>query len=638
MVLTHRVELSASHHELARRAQTAWLTDWEHRIAPALAAALDTVEERVGSLWLDRVVVDLGELAPDELEEIPARILAAVPRAITQVLEAEAKGRDELFEDQAGESDIERALAGAIADPSTAHAAGAALDFLLRGHRPWWAPDVHDAVLGDAIERWCTTAAPQHDALVRQLLDDPHATRRLSEQLGPGADQAMRRRMQQATVDARAREPSERRPEPDEIAIPAGASSPTRPDEEPAPRPDASADGASSRVLPDAPAHPGMPWEPSEPTPAGSTAATVRQSSSPISHDGTAQAKRFVRRQQPDPAQMHEPGPPIALEYRSTQATRGGAHAQAVEVNATEVHGPVGTPRPDRRAPDGHRPMSGPGKSSNPHARWITPQPADGAEQNHHAEETQSGALEPVERASRSETTSDRDDSGSARPTPAAGIETPLPSGSRPGSGARSSETSQRTRYRARPSARHDQNAPSFHASKPRMMLPHGERIPVQNAGLVLVWPLLPRQFRELGWRHQGEWAVDGQRRAMHWLHHLATGASNPPEHELVIAKLLCGVPLPDSVALGGTLSDAARDAARKMIVDVVHHWSALGATSPDGLRRGFLQRSGLLTYLGPDWRLQIERQAYDILLERLPWGYGTVRFRWTPYTLGVEW
>jgi hypothetical protein len=33
-----------------------------------------------------------------------------------------------------------------------------------------------------------------------------------------------------------------------------------------------------------------------------------------------------------------------------------------------------------------------------------------------------------------------------------------------------------------------------------------------------------------------------------------------------------------------------------------------------------------------------VEKKAYDILLDRLPWGIGMIKLSWAPYVLNVEW
>ena len=75
------------------------------------------------------------------------------------------------------------------------------------------------------------------------------------------------------------------------------------------------------------------------------------------------------------------------------------------------------------------------------------------------------------------------------------------------------------------------------------------------------------------------------------------------------------------------------------MLAAVIGHWSKLGKSSPDALRSGFLARSGKLSFApGEDWKLQVEQNALDILLNYLPWGIGVVRLPWLPGMLMVEW
>lgn len=165
------------------------------------------------------------------------------------------------------------------------------------------------------------------------------------------------------------------------------------------------------------------------------------------------------------------------------------------------------------------------------------------------------------------------------------------------------------------------------------------EAIPALHSGLVLIWPFLSRLFHRQGYRDGEGWCDEGSSiRAAHFIFYVVAGGSLAPEPEMLLPKLLCGIPLDQSVPLRMKLSDEERRAGHQLLADVVTHWTALGSTSPEGLRRAFLQRPGLLESRGQDWLLRIERQTHDLLLERLPWGVSTVRFPWTPYTLQVEW
>jgi hypothetical protein len=63
-----------------------------------------------------------------------------------------------------------------------------------------------------------------------------------------------------------------------------------------------------------------------------------------------------------------------------------------------------------------------------------------------------------------------------------------------------------------------------------------------------------------------------------------------------------------------------------------------LKTTSVASLRSTFLQRQGVLKSAESGWVLLVERKAYDILLEQLPWGVGMIRLSWMHAPLRVEW
>ncbi len=77
------------------------------------------------------------------------------------------------------------------------------------------------------------------------------------------------------------------------------------------------------------------------------------------------------------------------------------------------------------------------------------------------------------------------------------------------------------------------------------------------------------------------------------------------------------------------TPDKAELEAADDMLFAAIEHWEVLSSTSPDGLREGFLQRSGKLEMVSGARRLQIEHNTLDILLDRLPWNIGIVKLPW---------
>ncbi len=159
----------------------------------------------------------------------------------------------------------------------------------------------------------------------------------------------------------------------------------------------------------------------------------------------------------------------------------------------------------------------------------------------------------------------------------------------------------------------------------------------VDDAGLVLLHPFLPRFFTALG-VSAGDKLVQPER-ALCLLHFLATGENKTPEYELVLAKLLCNVPLLEPVATGLDLTSSEKAEAVALLEAVIAHWQVLRNTSPDGLRSTFLLRAGKLSLREDgDWLLQVESKSFDILMDQLPWGISVIKLPWMGKMLWVEW
>lgn len=166
-----------------------------------------------------------------------------------------------------------------------------------------------------------------------------------------------------------------------------------------------------------------------------------------------------------------------------------------------------------------------------------------------------------------------------------------------------------------------------------------GDTLYLHNAGLVLAGPYLPRLLGRLD-------LLDGQRfrddeaaeRAVHLLQWLASGRRRAAEHELVLNKLLCGLPASHPVPAEVVLSDEETAAVDGLLQALIAHWKVLGRTSVAGLRETFLMRDGALSHVDEGWKLVVAPRAFDMLLDQLPWGYKTLRFPWMPEVLRVEW
>jgi hypothetical protein len=175
------------------------------------------------------------------------------------------------------------------------------------------------------------------------------------------------------------------------------------------------------------------------------------------------------------------------------------------------------------------------------------------------------------------------------------------------------------------------------------------EGLYVRGAGIVLLHPFLPRFFAALALLDDRQQFVslDAQVRAVHVLHHLATGGENPPEPETLLYKFLCGMPLTRVVPRQLSLSALEREEADNLLSAVIRHWSRLGNTTPAGLRETFLQREGKLIQAYGEGaasparrsaRLIVEQRGVDVLLDSVPWGLSLVQLPWQAARLTVDW
>jgi len=171
---------------------------------------------------------------------------------------------------------------------------------------------------------------------------------------------------------------------------------------------------------------------------------------------------------------------------------------------------------------------------------------------------------------------------------------------------------------------------------------PDNEAIYIVNAGLVLLANYAPRLFGMLGLVRDDAFVDEAARhRAVHCLVYLSDGRLDSEEHEWVLNKLLCGVPIDDVVPPADAMDDAL-PVLDSLLGAVIAHWKALGHTTPDGLRKTFLRRLGNLVeheaHEGGHWRLKMQPGPFDVLLDQLPWGYGTIRLPWMKGAIHVDW
>ncbi|GAA4276753.1 contractile injection system tape measure protein [Aquimarina mytili] len=163
--------------------------------------------------------------------------------------------------------------------------------------------------------------------------------------------------------------------------------------------------------------------------------------------------------------------------------------------------------------------------------------------------------------------------------------------------------------------------------------------ITIENAGLVLLWPFLPRFFKNLKLLEDKDFIDESSmHKAVCALQYLC----NPHESELFegqlpLAKLLCGVPLEEPVPII-LLTDEEKEIAHGLLQAVMQqgpHWKNLSVL---GFRTSYLCRQASLRSRDDHWLLQVQKETYDITLQKLLWSIQAVKLPWMERALMVEW
>lgn len=178
---------------------------------------------------------------------------------------------------------------------------------------------------------------------------------------------------------------------------------------------------------------------------------------------------------------------------------------------------------------------------------------------------------------------------------------------------------------------------------QPGMPPDSDDAIFIGNAGLILFGPYLPTLFERLGLLSEtdkGPRMVDAEAmsRGVHLLQYLVDGRCDRPEPELVLNKLLCGLPSAQPVAAAIEPSEADRAICDGLISAVIANWPILGNSSPAALRETFLQREGRLSHGTDRWNLVVQRKTVDVLVDQVPWSIAMVYHRWMGEAVHVTW
>jgi len=109
-------------------------------------------------------------------------------------------------------------------------------------------------------------------------------------------------------------------------------------------------------------------------------------------------------------------------------------------------------------------------------------------------------------------------------------------------------------------------------------------------------------------------------------------------EPHIALNKVIAGLQPETPVHAPEPITEAQQLLMDELLTAVMEHVPAWKNLSVEQLRNAYLQREGALSTRDGQWLLQVKRETYDILLEKLPWPIQLIRLPWLEHLLVVEW
>ncbi|UXX77741.1 contractile injection system tape measure protein [Reichenbachiella carrageenanivorans] len=162
----------------------------------------------------------------------------------------------------------------------------------------------------------------------------------------------------------------------------------------------------------------------------------------------------------------------------------------------------------------------------------------------------------------------------------------------------------------------------------------------IRNAGLVLLGPYLPMLLERAGLLDEKKMLNDEQHKikAIEWFHYLVFGTEEMEEYDALLSKILTNLPISVSLPSKISLSDSDKEMCNGLLQAVVSNWTVNKSSSVANLRGSFLIREGKLTNEEAQYTLVVEEKGYDMLLDKVPWSFRLIKYKWMDKAVFVDW
>ena len=174
----------------------------------------------------------------------------------------------------------------------------------------------------------------------------------------------------------------------------------------------------------------------------------------------------------------------------------------------------------------------------------------------------------------------------------------------------------------------------------PIILTDNQETYYINNAGLVLLHPFLPKLFSSLKYLVDGDWKdVKTQHRAVLSLQYLTNFQEVIFENDLLLNKLLCGVAITDTINTTWEITKKEKKVCQELLNAVIKHWKILKNTSIGTLQETFLRREAKMEMnRNEQFEITVAQQSIDLLFDQLPWSIGMIKTPWMKDYLTCNW
>ncbi|WP_423999479.1 contractile injection system tape measure protein [Maribacter sp. IgM3_T14_3] len=175
--------------------------------------------------------------------------------------------------------------------------------------------------------------------------------------------------------------------------------------------------------------------------------------------------------------------------------------------------------------------------------------------------------------------------------------------------------------------------------SEPKFTNDSENEIKVSNAGLIIFWPFLTRLFEQLNLMENGLFiSPSAQNRAIYLLQYLVNNNTKVPEFELVLNKILVGMPISEHLEPIDNLSLEEKNMITSLMNGLIQNWPKMQNSTSIGIQETFIQREGILSIDKEHYKLVITKNTVDILVASIPWNLSLIKLPWMQKPLYIEW